>query len=544
MKKLILCLLVLLTIHNRQAFALTRFQDFSFDQKGIVFSIDPRVELYNVMNMLAGIPTITANCTAYKQEILEHFVPFKQHPGLQFFIRCRMKGWGVDNPIFFMLHLNHSLKLQPGMDPGIAKGAGGMDTIQQLAVAVKQFCEDSRFAEFFNAHAPFYQMILQNTQYHFRNFDEKTRLERYYGQQHAGYNIILNLLEGEGNFGPSIQTPKGRQLYAVISPNGSQGELPSFTPSFSIYNLIYHEFSHSFINYLVHTEDVVPTQHLWEPIKPSMAQQGYDNWLTVVQEHLVRAATIRLAAQRFGEAIAQRYFHKLEIGRRFIYIDALCARLQQYEQQRQRYPHFSGFFPSILPCLDSITPNDITRLQALVQQYRQPDVERIPIPAQVHYDSSMVFIISSHEKDEQAMAGLKAYVEQYRNMVNNKIKIITDNEALKTDLSQCDIMVFGTPQGNTFLRQHIGDMPLQITDSTVLAGTLLHGRHFQVVSTWVNPANPAHTMLIHTAQQAADIRNYFYSAQKEAHNYWIAENLITIKSGDYRRMMQIWFAEE
>ncbi|KAA2243788.1 DUF4932 domain-containing protein [Chitinophaga agrisoli] len=544
MKKLILCLLVLLTIHSQRAFSLTRFQDFSFDQKGIVFSIDPRIELYNVMNMLAGIPTITANATAYKQEIFGRFSAYEQHPGLQFFIRCRMKGWGVDNPLFFMLQLDKTLQLQPGIDPGVAKGAGGIDTIKQLAIAVKQFCEDSYFAEFFNAHAPFYRMILQNTQYHFRDFNERTRLEQYYGQQHAGYNIILNLLEGEGNFGPSVQTPEGRQLYAVISTNGSQGDLPSFTPSFSTYDLIYHEFSHSFINYLVHAADVAPTEHLWEPIKQSMAQQAYDNWLTVVQEHLVRAATIRLATQRFGEAIAQSYYHKMEIGRRFIYIDALCNRLQQYEQQRQRYPHFSNFFPHILPCLDSITQQDIARLQALVQQYRQPDVAHIPIPAQVHYDSSMVFIISSHENDETAMAGLKAYVEQYRNMVNSRINIITDNEALKTDLSHCDIMVFGTPHGNTFLRQHMAGMPLQITDSTVLAGNLLHGRHFQVVTTWVNPANPAHTMLIHTAQQAADIRNYFYSAQKEAHNYWIAENLVTIKSGDYRRMMQIWFADE
>lgn len=279
---MICCLLAGILLQSGIIRAHTRFRPFSFEQKGIRFSIDPRIELYNIMNMLGGITTITPHLSTYKQAIFQHFMPYKEHEGLRFFIRCRMKGWGVDGPTFFMMHLDEKLNLLPGLDESIARKIGGMDTVRQLAKAVRQFSADSHFAAFFNNQVVFYNLILEQTRYAFRHFDERERLERYYGETNAAYHFILNLLEGGGNFGLPVITSKGKELFALISTGRVAGELPVFTPDFITYNLIYHEFGHSFVNALLSADSstVAKSQHLLEPIRSSMAAQGYDNWLT------------------------------------------------------------------------------------------------------------------------------------------------------------------------------------------------------------------------------------------------------------------------
>lgn len=86
---------------------------------------------------------------------------------------------------------------------------------------------------------------------------------------------------------------------------------------------------------------------LYTPIERQMRRQAYDNWQTAVNEHLIRAITVRLMARVLGPEDGQRAL-KTERQRGFLYIDALVDRLVEYEANRDRYPTFESFFPRLV----------------------------------------------------------------------------------------------------------------------------------------------------------------------------------------------------
>lgn len=537
----ILCgLLVALTTIGGRA---ETFETFAFEQNGISVSVDPRIELYNILNMLVGIPTINARPVTYKERIFTHFLPYRDHTAVKLFKECRYRGWGVDGPVFYMLHLDADFNLSPSLPEGIARGGGGLEAVQNLAAALKLFVRDTQFIKFFNDQREFYQLVIANTRYSFEGFDERVRLEKYYGQQNEHYRIILNLLEDNGNFGTNLKTATGTHCYAVICSSKAAQDIPVFAPSFQLYNLIFHEFSHSFVNPLseTHSAELVAEARLLEPIKQSMQHQAYQSWWTVANEHLVRAVTVRLAADKFGEAVAEKIYLKGEMGRRFIYVRALCEKLKHYEQNRAKYKTLAEFYPELIACFKAFDDAAIAQAQAEVTAARQPAIDRIPKPSDLKYDTNTVFIVSTHEKTEAGQRTVTEYANRLRDMINREMRIVKDDEALSMDLSGNDLVVFGTPTGNSYLQKHIASLPLIITETEIATSRVLSGQHWQLVAAWINPQNPERQMVIHTSQQAEDINNYNHSYHKEGSHYWIGQNLITMDSGDFQRVGEIWF---
>ncbi len=101
---------------------------------------------------------------------------------------------------------------------------------------------------------------------------------------------------------------------------------------------------HAFVNPLVDlfAERVERTDALFPGLREHMRQQGYDEWRSVVYEHLVRASTVRFAFRELGE-VAGRKALEDEISRRFLYVPALCTKLEQYEKSRDRYSSLADF---------------------------------------------------------------------------------------------------------------------------------------------------------------------------------------------------------
>ena len=125
-------------------------------------------------------------------------------------------------------------------------------------------------------------------------------------------------------------------------------------------------------------------------------------------------------------------------------------------------------------------------------------------------------------------------------MFSKEIKIITDNEALIMDLSNSDIVIFGTINGNLFLKKHINIIPIKITDSYIISNKTVNGTDLQLVTSWVNPYNNKKAMVIYTAQKIESIKNFYFSSNKDQYHYWIAENLIPIDTGNYEKYSRVW----
>ncbi|NRF41966.1 DUF4932 domain-containing protein [Pedobacter foliorum] len=288
------------------------------------------------------------------------------------------------------------------------------------------------------------------------------------------------------------------------------------------------------------TDKLNQVDFLYLPIEQSMKSQGYWQWGVTVNEHVVRAAVTRIAAQFYGNAFGFTNFYKQEFGKRFIYIDVIIDKLAYYEKHREQYPTFKSFVPILLTAFEGINKDTIYRLQEKVEEFRKPEVAKIPKPYDFARDSTTYFILGTHEANEDVQASLKAFVIKYRNMISSNSVIITDEEALKMPLANSDLVIFGTQEGNIFLKKYIDRMPVKILKDRVLTDKVLMGNDYQVVTSWVSPFNAKKAMVIYTAQKTENINNFDFSPVKDQYHYWVAKNTITIDKGDYSKYFQMW----
>ena len=534
---------ILLFIGFNQGICHEKFHKYEAKVNGISFIIDHRIELFNTVAMLFGHNGMTLSNISYKQETLKYFEPFKNHPVVDSLINSYKLGWGVDDPIFFMLSLDQNLDFNGNLSEDQIKRGGGYERLKLLSGLFKDFCIKSNFYDYFNkVQNTFYNQIIYNTEYNFRSFNVISLLENYYGEKASRYNVVLNLMGGYGNFGKSIIENGEKSIYAVLETPNSISNLPVFEPTIGTFNLIVHEFNHGFVNPITdsNVEKINSYTSLYSPIGDSMKSQGYWQWKVALNEHIVRAIVVRIASKYYGDEFAFKNFYRPEFGKRYIYLDLIIAKLQYYESNRNRYPSFKSFANELLDGWDSIDEDEIVRLQKKVDDIRFPRISSIPKPYNFSNDSTTYFIVGTQESDKVAQESMHKFVREYKDRISTKSKIITDVEALEMDLSKNDVFVFGTPEGNVFLKKYIKNIPIIISKNEVITNKVLLGDNFQIVTSWVNPFNSKKAMIIYTAQKTENIHSYHFSPVKDKYHYWIANNTITIDKGDYVDFWNVW----
>jgi len=517
----------------------------SYQEKvnGITFTIDPRIELYNIIAMQAGHPGITASNIKYKQDCLEYFSKYKNLEAPSLLYETIQKGWSIDDPMSFLLYLDNNFNLKKGLNSETIKRGGGIEQISKLAKSFKEFAEKSKFSTFFNEiQKDCYSQILANIKYNFKDFLGLEYLENYYGEKNNSYNLILNINGGYGNFGINVSTKEGTDLYAIVATNTQTGGLPTYYPTISITDLLLHEFGHGFVNPKIdkYEKELSKNENLLEPIAESMQQQAYWHWQVTVNEHIVRAIVTRISEQIYGKQLVDNTYYKLMIAQRFIYADAIIEKLKVYENNRSLYKNFNDFVPELIKVFDNISEEYIIEKQNKVEAIRDTKIDKILKPHEFAKDSTTYFIVSTNENNKEQEKQMKNFVSEYRNMFSKEIEIITDNEALKMDLSNSDIVIFGTINGNLFLKKHIDIIPIKITDNYIISNKIINGTDLQLVTSWVNPYNNKKAMVIYTAQKIESIKNFYWSSNKDKHHYWIAENLVPIDTGNYEKYSRVW----
>jgi len=522
------------------------FQEYSVNVNGVNFLIDPRVELFNIIAMQFGHSGMTLSNIPYKQESLEYFSEFADHSAPEMLMKTWQKGWHVDDPIFFLLYLNKDFTIRDDLPAGIIERGGGMEQLQVLANSFKDYAIQSGFYTYFNeVQKPFYEQVLSQTAYNFRNFKAVETLERYYGKKADSYNLILNLNSGYGNFGKSIQSGDSLDLYAILETRDHTGQLPVYTTSIATNNLILHEFNHGFVNPEIDkfASELGSFSYLYEPIEMSMKSQAYHHWHTVVNEHVVRANVIQMAKSLWGETLASSMYYRSEFGKRYIYLDRINEKLDYYQQNRKKYPTFADYVPELVSAFAEITEEYIAEKQKKVEEIREPNIREIPKPYNFAKDSTTIFVLGTHEQDIKAEKEMHTWVEEYRNMFSRDIRIVTDEQALLMDLTDNDIVVFGTPGGNKFLEKFISMIPVSIDERQVVTNKVIKGENLQLVTSWVNPFNVNKSFVIYTAQQTKDVQKFNSSPVKDQFHYWVAQNLITLEKGDYKNYYEIWMPD-
>lgn len=502
-------------------------------------TIDPRIELLAAVQSLSDygekFSLLTSLDSNYKKDMERTFKPYAGHEAVKLFQDMSHDGFSFDAPPTVMLHLSPPPELAielPFTDYLITR-AGGKEKLMRFIEELKDFSKQTDFMAFFQEHEAFYQTTVQTADENLQDLDFVKVLEEYYGQNKHSYNIILAPMFN-GNYGPRISRKDGTfDIFNIVSPRQIKDGILYFGGKDNFEHLAWHEFSHSFVNPLgeIHREELARYASLFEPIRSKMAASAYGNWLTTVNEHVVRAVTTRL-----------NYLHKsMEDGERvlqgekiygFAYVEALCKKLEYYEENRDRYPTFTSFYPQLVETFRELSEMDLG-----------PDFYLIPFSGTINAVSAnkddVVLVVPTNEKDKTVQEKIHEYVRMIKDMFYKDNPLLTDAEALKRDLSKHAVVIYGTSEGNLLLEKYMKELPVSIGHDKIVADKTYEGENLRFITAWPNPSNPMRGILIYTAQKAEDIpgiNSIFHGPT----DYVIARELEVLASGNYKKNDKIW----
>lgn len=318
--------------------------------------VDPRIELMSIVHLLGGYFLNSEADTIYKKDANAFFGAFRSHPVVGMAMDLANRTFSFDSVPGLLLRLTNpsSLTWRTDLETDTIAGIPDADERERFLSLLRDFASASRFEVFFNRNRRLYRQAARSIEPHVT--PNVNALEAYAGASLGQWKVIPGLLLLDGGFGPKLRQRTGvLETYAIIGPLYNSVEQPNFGDYGRLQNLIVHEFAHSLINPISerYRELVQGSSAKFDAtLRESMLRQGaYDNWQTVVDEHVVRAVTARVAAKTSGASAGAAAVAE-EVERGFIYVPALIERLEGYEANRQVWPDLNAYYPSLLRAFD------------------------------------------------------------------------------------------------------------------------------------------------------------------------------------------------
>ena len=318
----------------------------------------PKVELMSIVQMISEYPKVMGflmlkDSCKYKDEVIEHFSPFKSHPVVELFnslsLRPAMLNFSAPSNVMLITDNNLKPRKDIRQDDFVIKRIGGQDTLEMFLKLMTDFAVKSDFNRFFSEHQDFYKTIVQNAVNNLGNSNYIAELENFYGKKQKSYNIILVSLYSSCGYGNSLLC-KGdkREIYNTMGTRKIINQIPDFGDNDYLKFMIRHEFSHPFINPL--------TEKYWDYIKeyssnydsiPEVARKNVcGDWQECINEFTIRAIGTFLAeneSKELGKKIYDR-----EKSRGVNNIDALVAKIQNFSANRKSYPDLESYYKNLL----------------------------------------------------------------------------------------------------------------------------------------------------------------------------------------------------
>lgn len=334
--------------------------------KSISPGVDERVELLSVLAHLStydGRLREALKCgplpadNVLFQRLIQHFDTFRKDDAVrQFDGLTRSPSFMCDAPVNYILSIHRDVATDR-FDDELIRRSGDVDALERLKTAISRFRAESRFEEYFRANAAVYAGMVGTVETWLRGTDAAGVLEAYLGLANFQYRLIIAPLL-IGNYGVHfldlVNGPAGvvaggmagGEAYAVVTPVDEAGS--SFGSADHVLGVAWHEFLHAYVNALTDrfafSEDDYALRVV---VDENLRSQSYPDRLTVINENIIRAVTIRLfaAASRVDQAdwLVQR-----EAGHGFVFVRPLIDLLREYERRRGEYETIGDFFPRLL----------------------------------------------------------------------------------------------------------------------------------------------------------------------------------------------------
>jgi hypothetical protein len=210
----------------------------------------------------------------------------------------------------------------------------------------------------------------------------------------------------------------------------------------------------------------------------------------------------------------------------------LCEQLKYYENNRDKYKTFADFYPELIKVFEKLSNQDLGK-----------DFYLIPyegtINAVSHDKSSVILILPTNEKDSDIQKNIHEFVRRYQQRFFPQSPVIMDAEAIGRDFSRNSLILFGTMNGNLWLKENAAKFPFTIEPNRIVADKVYEGTDLRFISGWPNPQNTKRGILVYTAQQAgniAGINSVFHGPT----DYVVAKQDTVLKADNYKKNKNNW----
>ena len=247
------------------------------------------------------------------------------------------------------------------------------ELIKNYVKALGELYKTLNFDLFLAKNKSFYKGAIEEI---YKNVTPKSfdNIEKLYGESFLAYNVYVSPMfsvpiennQGRGIAG-SITTQKGTMPFQVLAPfvkvvaEKKINEYKSFGYDYqpTVQSLTVHEFSHSFVNKEVekYSSRIQKSDSLFKKsmlINPEiMPTQGVQDWLTFIEESLVRLGELRVASldkdyKRY-DWLKEEYYDKYK----YVLMPELEQKIKFYENNRATYPKYADFMPELIAFFES-----------------------------------------------------------------------------------------------------------------------------------------------------------------------------------------------
>jgi hypothetical protein len=318
--------------------------------------VDRRIELLSIVFRMAGNMEYNDEIfKSYTSEIHKHFDKFSDHELIRFTREIRDKNWiGFDAVMKMAIYLDQPPALSPivPFTADIPDRRWGQENANKFLRLLQQFYTDAKCDDFFNAHKDLYRLSEERYKNVYGAIDLKW-FTTYYGTEPKGsFNIIPGLGNGGGNYGVKAVLPDGKEaMYAIMQTSSIDStNIPVYDVSFNLPTLI-HEFNHSYINDIQkkYEKDLKTSGlKLYGVVGDAMRGQAYTDWLSMLNEALIRASVVRYLIDHNSDITIAKKQLMSEYGRGFFWIKDLVDCLGVYEKNRDKYPTLESYMPLII----------------------------------------------------------------------------------------------------------------------------------------------------------------------------------------------------
>ena len=320
--------------------------------------VDPRVELLCIIFRLAGKPEYNCGLVpTYLADIDQHFATARQHPVIKL---TRELGAmvGFDAPMHLAVHLNDAdhlalrLPLKPwpeGLDQRWRSAK-----LKEFLSQARRFVREAKFDEFYRAHQGLYAETAERARRLLITEGRLDWFDAFFGPRPGvRFRFVPGLINGGCCYGARVKLGAEEEVYCILGVTRCDND---GQPVFDSNDLatVAHEFCHSYVGPALSgwAKRLEPSgQRLFTTVADRMQRMAYGDWMTMINESIVRAAVVRYLAATQGPEAATRQVRE-ETARGFLWMDGLSQLLGECEAQRERYPAFRAFMPRIVEFFD------------------------------------------------------------------------------------------------------------------------------------------------------------------------------------------------